>query len=69
MLVVSFTAEYHGECSDCGLEIKGKEVVYDGDNNLVHVTCPKDPATLQRDVCVSCWTELPVSGICGTCDG
>ncbi|WP_062460862.1 hypothetical protein [Demequina soli] len=28
----------------------------------------RHPADLQRDACPACFTELPASGLCGTCD-
>lgn len=37
---MSFTAQYHGECPDCGQEMKGTEVGYQGED-LKHTKCPE----------------------------
>lgn len=65
---MTFIAEYHGECDNCGGEVKGQECEFVMDSYLIHVSCPPDPATLQSPVCPVHFTELPVSGVCGDCD-
>lgn len=65
---MTFVAQYPGECMSCGGQLKGHECDFDGDNGIVHVTCPPDDLTLQRGVCPVHFTELPVSGVCGECE-
>jgi hypothetical protein len=60
-----FTAEYHGECSICGQELKGRECVYDTDNTIIHLNCPPTPEDLARKnpLCGRCF--LHHAGDCG----
>lgn len=70
---MSFKAKYHGICDNCDEDIRpGDEVdyvQYGTYRELAHVACP-EPSTSgkRREVCSECCMELPVSGICGTCD-
>lgn len=63
----AFTAQYADTCRACEGHIKkGDAVLYGAFAELVHVKCP-DPLELVRPTCPSCFTELPVSGVCGVC--
>ena len=69
-----FQARYNGRCA-LGDRIRQDEAVQYVNGALQHVSCPDDPdeddptvAPLARPVCQGCWTELPVSLVCGTCD-
>lgn len=64
---MSFTAEYHGPCANCGSDVKDTEVSYNGADDLEHVVCP-DPTAAQRPICPGCQMELPVTGVCGECE-
>jgi len=61
---MSFLAKYSGVCAACDERFPVEaEVEYDTDGDLVHVDCP----TLihpPREICPSCFMELPVSGRC-----
>lgn len=48
-----FTAEYSGTCEDCGQELKGMQVTYVGQGNLVHIRCPR------VEVCQKCFLTKP----------
>lgn len=64
---MSFIAQFKGECSKCGGEIKpGQEVLYGAFDELVHVFCPNPPGG--RPVCGVCFEELPLTDKCGNCD-
>lgn len=65
---MSFTAAYLGECADCGGQLIGREVEYDTNDDLIHVTCPPEALTLARPACPHCFIELPASGVCGDCE-
>jgi hypothetical protein len=66
---MSFTGKYPGECGDCGEQTKGTEVEFDGTNTLVHVICPEAVPDKPVAVCPSCFLALPLTGVCGDCDG
>lgn len=70
---MSFEARYHGTCHSCDEHISpGQMCTYGRDDDLIHVDCegsaPKDPLAPERAICMTCFTELPVSMVCGTCD-
>lgn len=68
MVVVSFTAEYVGECTSCSEDIKPGQQINSTGRGYVHAVCPEpvpDPVT---PVCRVCFLELPTTGVCGVCD-
>lgn len=66
--VSTFTAKFHADCAVCDTDLKGSEAVYTSSGDIIHVRCP-DTLVLAREVCPSCFLELPVTGVCGDCDG
>lgn len=66
-MAATFTADYPGECSACGQQVKGTEVTFGAFDELVHVSCPPDPTALVRDTCPHCFLELPATGVCEEC--
>lgn len=64
---MAFTAQYHGPCANCGSDVKGTEVSYVAEDQIEHVTCPDPLAPSAKGVCPRCFTELPVTGVCGVC--
>lgn len=70
---MSFTAKYRGVCHECGEDILPKqEATYVGhhaEGEIRHYPdCPEDRTAHPREICPRCFMELPVNGICGTCD-
>lgn len=64
---MSFLAQYPGDCRDCDDPIlKGQEVEFDDDRNLLHVICPESIGLggKPRPVCPACFCEIPFSGVC-----
>lgn len=66
---MSFTAKFPGECDDCDEPIEIGQVCEFQGNRVVHAFCPPPRAQGWVKVCSECFTEIPVSGICGVCDG
>ena len=64
---MSFQATYPGTCGCCnGRFEKGEEITFTDLDGLViasHLRTKK-----VRPICPKCNMELPVSGVCGTCD-
>lgn len=50
---MTFRAQYHGECADCGGELKDTESYYNGYGEIQHVSCPKEPS--RAEMCTSCF--------------
>lgn len=50
---MSFRAQYHGECADCGGELKDTDARHNADDEIVHVKCP--PEDSREDVCSKCF--------------
>lgn len=65
---MTFTAQYHGACANCGSDVKDTEVAYGTDDQLEHVECPDPMAPTGKGVCSRCFTELPLTGVCGVCE-
>lgn len=66
---MTFIAQYRSACASCESDIqKGDEAKYAAFDEVVHVVCPPDQLARSRELCARCFIELPVSGICGTCD-
>lgn len=69
---MSFIAKYRGECVECGCAVLPKQeatYVDFAEGEIKHVECPDDVRILTaRETCPRCFVELPVTGICGTCD-
>lgn len=64
-----FEAEYPGTCSKCDSYFPARTLIVYAGNGWAHAgECP-DPTQASQDVCPTCFTELPVSGVCGVCDG
>jgi len=63
---MTFEAQYHGECAECGLEVRGKMVEYNANNEVIHVFCPEPEAP--RPVCPRCFIEMPLVGGCPNCE-
>jgi len=62
---MSFIAKYRSECAECGLTIqKGDEAKFVAFDEVVHVNCPSDTTTIQREVCPNCFCEVPVNRKC-----
>lgn len=62
-----FEAAYIGTCGSCYGKIhEGQWAQFDDADQLVHVVCP-DPTAAARPMCPDCFTELPVTGVCGNC--
>jgi hypothetical protein len=59
---MSFTAQYNGSCAECGGNLKGKECRYNGEDEIVHVTCPDhvdpmdDRLGRHERLCGTCFT-------------
>lgn len=60
-----FIAQYPGLCNACGGQIVPEQLATYGPDGIEHVFCP-DPAP-SRPVCPTCFTELPLTGVCGVC--
>ena len=66
---MTFTARYRGECAACYEDIlPGQEAAYGVGGKVVHVVCPEPVPEVRRPVCPACFTEIPVSGVCGVCE-
>lgn len=54
----AFTAQYHGECPNCGEELKGREAIFNSSGDVVHVKCPASIADPPQGtkLCIKCWT-------------
>ena len=66
----SFKARYSGPCGYGDWIHEDEEVIYE-DDELVHVKCQNEAhreSKAETNVCQRCWTVLPLSGICGTCE-
>lgn len=62
---MTFIAQYRSECASCGVYIqKGDEAQFVAFDEVVHVVCPTDTTTLQREVCPHCFLEVPVNQVC-----
>lgn len=67
---MSFIAKWGSTCGFCDQRIRpGEEVAYTAFGDLGHVKCPADPTELQRAVCPECFLEVPVTGVCESCNG
>lgn len=66
----TFEARYNGRCAACDERIHEGDPVRFADDALVHDDCaaaaPKERAPLP--ICSRCFTELPVTGVCGVCE-
>ena len=65
-----FTARFDSRCRACAERIhEGDQVTY-RDDQLVHADCDTAaPAERQpRPMCPDCFTELPATGVCGSCE-
>lgn len=67
-----FEARYPGRCAQ-GDRIEQGDGVWYVDGKLQHIECPDTEeavalTSLVRPTCSRCFLELPVSGVCGTCD-
>ena len=52
----TFTAQYYGTCNSCWESIvPGQEVVYNANDDLVHVECPDAVEEPSRPACPSCF--------------
>jgi hypothetical protein len=65
-----FEARYPGRCPACTERFDtGDLITYDADDELLHAVCatttPREPAV--RPMCPVCFTELPLTGVCGNC--
>lgn len=66
---MSFTAKFRSECPDCGETIRrGDEVEFNSADEVTHVICPDVDTRPADRVCPECFTELPVTGVCGVCE-
>lgn len=63
---MSFRAKYPGDCRNCDEGIvRGQEVEYDDDRNLVHVLCPEDGINgAPLPVCPYCFCQYHPSVGC-----
>lgn len=65
---MSFPARFTGACNACDTYIRvGDEIETDG-TGVVHVVCPAEDVRAAGKVCSVCFTELPVTGVCGVCE-
>lgn len=68
---MSFIAKYRGTCEDCGDDVEpGQEATFLSDHKSIrHVKCPEGHfPDKPGEVCPRCFTEIPVSGVCGVCE-
>lgn len=62
---MSFLASYPGVCAACDDRFpKDTEIEYDADGDIVHVDCPALRTATVREICPSCFCEVPVVGVC-----
>lgn len=67
----TFEARFGGRCGSCDERIhEGDAVRFEGDDNLIHDDCTAHEPRERKPqpVCPSCFTELPVTGVCGVCE-
>lgn len=71
--MTAFAARYDGRCGACDERIyEGDMIRFDAasDSNFVHDDCaasaPREPKP--QPICPRCFTELPVTGVCGVCE-
>jgi hypothetical protein len=67
----AFEARYTSRCSACDERIyEGDLIRFDADDHVLHDDCtahvPRERKS--QPVCGSCFTELPVTGVCGVCE-
>ena len=62
---MSFEAKFPGVCAACDERFPAEtEVEYDSDHDLVHVDCPALVPARPREICPSCFCEVPATGRC-----
>ena len=69
----SFPARYNGRCGACDERIhEGDPIRFDGESatNFVHADCAAAAPRERKPqpICPECFTELPVTGVCGVCE-
>lgn len=64
---MSFPASYKGTCGCCGDWFEaGTEVAFTDLDGLVIASHLREKKP--QPICPKCFMELPLSGVCGTCD-
>ncbi len=66
---MTFTAAYDGRCPDCGETIEaGDALEWSEFGQAVHQRCDLAENAPAGPTCPTCWTEIPLSGVCGVCE-
>lgn len=63
-----FQAKYPGRCAECEEKFDTGDMIEQYEGLYQHVLCPSPATTSAGPTCPACWTELPVTGVCGVCD-
>lgn len=65
----TFAARYAGQCVACPTSIRpGDIIMYGLDDQLEHAECPEPLVLGKHGACSRCFTEIPLSGVCGVCE-
>lgn len=69
----TFPARYPGRCGACDERIhEGDPIRFSAESatNFVHADCEAaaPPERKPQPMCPRCFTELPVTGVCGVCE-
>jgi len=64
-----FAARYDGRCWSCEERIyEGDMIRFADDGVTVHADCSTAvPTAAAQPMCPDCFTELPLTGVCGNC--